>query len=356
MAIRTARPSAVTGDLAYYLTYATHRMDHFMEAHNLFTLREPPYDKPWGGRWYGLEVTENVSVPVSGQSREGSYARVHVEEYPDTPATPERWTEMHQYKSIWPPIKAIGYKGWPVRLDRCVLFVNNHFSVVRDVTNWQLPVTAQIGPNWTFGELGSAGANWVNVWAPPILSGHFNYDVQVNGRSVRLAPMDSAPRDLLIWFAPRSDGALVIEKLIGDRSGIEAYAKAKHNNLPLRAWYTATGAWQPAQPQAFTTVLMPHAPGMDTAKLAGTISVELDSPGCTVLRVVDGDTVYLAVLNSGGKPLTVKGLTTDAEAALLTAVKGKLASLAAWQATLVSFNGKVLRKAALPGDVVQEMK
>lgn len=346
----SAAISSYSGQHAYYLTYASQRLDHFMEAHNLFAMREPPYDKAWPGRYTGMMTTEDVTVPVSGQARGASYARVHVQEYPGNPATPERWKEVHDYKTPLPPIKAIGYKHWPLRLDRSVLFVNNAFTVVRDVTRWTLPVTAQIGQNWTFGEMGDVGTNWVNVWTPKLLSGYFSYESLIGNRKVRLAPLESAPRDLLIWYAPQPDGALVLEKLVHGRTGQPSY-DALNINLRLRSWYTRTGEWQPEKPQAFTSILYPHPPGQDAAKLAAQISVLRDEPGVTVLQVNNGDTRYIIVLNSGGAPVTAGQLTTDAESVLLTLVKGKPASLAAWRATRVRYGAKTLHKTAKPGDL-----
>ncbi|MHB9134230.1 MAG: hypothetical protein ACYDBB_24435 [Armatimonadota bacterium] len=345
------------GGLADYLDYATLRLDLYMEAHNIFTLRDPKIDKPWPGRWSGLFTTEDVTVPVMGKAADASYARVHIQEYPGTTTTAESWKEIQNWKGGWTKEKAIGYKNWPLRLDRSVLFVNNQFVVVRDVTNWIVPASAQMGQNWTFGELGSAGPNWVNVWMPKFLNGHYGALVNVNGRNARLSPVENAPRDLLIWYAPKPDGAMVIEKLLRERSELDCYVPMNSDmNLPLRSWYTRTGEWKPEEPQAFTTVLMPHAPGMDAAKLASSLATLQDTAEYTILQVRDGDTVRVIIMNTSGQPVSVGNLTTDAESAILTLVKGKPVHISAWHATKVTLGGKKLLEKKLAEDLDRQLK
>ncbi|MHB9027073.1 MAG: hypothetical protein ACYC7E_23295 [Armatimonadota bacterium] len=352
--------SCYGGGLAYYLNYATVRLDLCMEAHNLFTLRDPAIPGPWPGKWNYQCTTEAVSVPTIGTAADASYARVHIREYPGTVTTAESWEEVKHWKGVWNKPQAIGYKNWPVRLDRSVLFVNNKFTVVRDVTSWLAPAQAQMGPNWTFGELGSAGTNWVNVWMPKFLNGHFASEVKnAENRWVMLAPVETAPRDLLIWFAPQPGATLTVEKLNSMREQVQAigcYVKGNsYLNLPQRAWYTHTGDWKPGEPQAFTTVLMPHAPQVNAAALAAGIKALAAPPGCTALKITDGDTQRLIILNNSGKSVTVEKLATDAEAAILTLVKGKPTRLSAWQATTAVLNGKTLAKTAKAGDVDKKL-
>ena len=140
------------GDLAYYLNYATLRLDNYMEAHNLMALRDPAVpDRPSPSAGPGgLYCTEEVTVPVRGAASDASYARVHVQEYPGQPATPELWKTVKEWKGNWNLEKAIGYKNWPVREDRSVLFLNDkaglrQFTVVRDVITPTLEVPAMLG-------------------------------------------------------------------------------------------------------------------------------------------------------------------------------------------------------------------
>jgi hypothetical protein len=334
------------GDFSEFFDYATLRLDTTMESCNNFALRDPDKAVPWPGHYGGHYTTEDCTVPVMGSTPQASYARVHIQEYPGYPATPERWQEVLTTKNAWPPEKAIGYRGWPARLDRSLLFVNNRFTVVRDVLTPVLPVKAQLGPNWTFGQLGDAGTNWVNVWMPKALS---EYGVHTN-------PTELAPRDLLIWFAPHADNALVVEKETTPRAELAPYYVPANGyiNLPMRAWYQRTVDAQPGQPQAFTTVLLPHAPGLDAAKLAASITRLSDTPGCTVLQVKGEDGVRILVLNSSGKAVTTGKLTTDAEAALLTI--GKTTTVSAWHATSVVYGTTVVLKSKTPKDVEKTLK
>lgn len=334
------------GDLSYYLTNGASRMDDDMELHNLFTLRDPLTNN----KWYAHQLaSEETTVPVMGQASDASYARLHIQEFPGNTPTADAWKQLYDKwskinKNIWiygdfPPEKAIGYKNWPVRLDRSTLFVNNKFAVVRDVVTPILPVRVQMGQNWTFGEVGpTVGTNWVNTYIPRLAG--FPYT------NPPRAMVDFAQRDLLIWFVPQKDAEMQI---------VDGYTNSWYGNLYInltrRVWYPRTAEWQPGQPQAFTTVLLPHMPMPDPEKLAAAISTVSDSPAATVLKVVDGDTTRLILMNNSGKPVTAGPLVTDAESALLTLVKGKPAHLSAWHATTAILGKKKLLSSRAPKDL-----
>lgn len=331
------------GDHAYFFDYPTLRLDQAMESHNSFALQNPDKPGSWPGRYGGLYTTEDCRVPVMGTATDASYARVHIREYPGTTTAEQSWKTVRQWKKTWTLERAIGYRNWPMRLDRSILFVHNRFTVVRDVARFVVAARARMGSNWTFGQLGSAGTHWVNVWMPKVLYAY--------GTVIR--PIQTAPRDLLIWSAPRAHATLQVEKLHRPRKEIAPYYVPGNSlmNLPMRAWYTRTGNWQPGQAQASTTVLLPHAPSVDAATLADTICVVRDTPEATVLRMTDGDTTRVVVLGCSGKPVTVGALVTDAEAALVTYVKGKPSHVSAWHATRLVLDGKVLLDAAEPTTV-----
>ena len=101
-------------------------------------------------------------------------------------------------------------------------------------------------------------------------------------------------------------------------------------NLPRRVWYPRTGHWEPGKPQAFTTVLLPHAPDEDPARLAATITLDADAPTMTALRITEGDTVRLVMLSNGEQVVTVEDVSTDAEAMMLTYRQGKPMHVSAW--------------------------
>ena len=140
-----------------------------------------------------------------------------------------------------------------------------------------------------------------------------------------------------------------------DRRNVLDWGNA-HLNLQRRVWMPRSGHWEPGKPQAFTTVLLPHDPVADPAVLAATIAVLRDTPEATLLQVKDGDTVRTIVLNTAGKPVTVETLTTDAEAALLTAVHGKPTHLSAWHATQATLDGKKLLSSSKAKDLDCKVK
>ena len=297
-------------------------------------------------------------MPVKGSASDASYARVHVQEYPGQPATPELWKTVQESKGNWNLEKAIGYKNWPVREDRSVVFTHDQpglqqFTVVRDVITPTLQVPAMVGPNWTFGELGQAGTNWVNVWTPKVLNGWFgSLQKMPDGSLYRLAPITTAARDLLIWFAPHGEATLQIEKLNQDRSGDDSYVPLNSDlNLPLRARYHRTGTWEAGKPVVFTTVLMPHAPTANACSLAAGISVVRDGPETTILWFREGDTERLVILNSGGKTVNVGAIVFDGEAAVVTYVQGRRAHFSGWGAKFVALDGKPFFRSKQPGGV-----
>ncbi len=343
-----------SGDYAFHLIYGVTRLDSDMEHHNSFTLRDPAANRPWRT----TAGAEDYSVPVSGQTPEAGYGRIHLREYPGVNVE-EAWEKARAWDARgggWPPHQTAGYKHWPVRLDRSVLFVNNQFAVVRDVMTPTLTVTAQIGQNWVVGNFGpTVGSNWVNVWTRNPLSGYY-YGAKVDEQGNFTAGPSSAPiytaqRDLLIWFTPRDDGLMQLVQ----GPGYSWYGNYFHN-LPNRVWYPRTGDWEAGKPVAFTTVLLPHAPIADPAELAERISLLRDTGGVTAVQVKDGaGGSRTVVLNSSGRAVTVGALTTDAEAVLITREAGKKATLSAWHATTVRYEGKDLHKSDKPGDVYKTL-
>ncbi|MHB9024994.1 MAG: hypothetical protein ACYC7E_12625 [Armatimonadota bacterium] len=323
-----------SADLGTLFDYPTLRLDNGMESTNAFVLQDPAKPGPWPGRMSGIFTTELTSVPTMGSASDASYARLRIQEYPGTTTTAESWKTVREWKGNWMLEKAIGYRNWPLRLDRSILFVNNQFAVVRDTTHWLVPAAARMGANWTFGELGSAGRNWVNVWAPKVRTGY----------GTLLRPVESAPKDLLIWFAPRPDATLQIEKLNMPRKEIINYHPAtSHINMPLRAWYTRTGDWQPGQSQGFTTVLIPHDPAVKAETLVPNITPLRDDEGCSAVQIKAADAVRIALINTTGQSVTIGKLVTDAEAALVTVTR-KGTHISVWHAMNVRYGGKTLLK------------
>ena len=93
---------------------------------------------------------------------------------PGTPIPPEL-----RSGSLAGPEQAVGYRigGW---LDRSVVFANHRFTVVRDRIVLTAQADAQLGQNWTSGQMGLPGTHWVNVWTPQELNGWFRQTVGQN--------------------------------------------------------------------------------------------------------------------------------------------------------------------------------
>jgi len=214
---------------------------------------------------------------------------------------------------------------------------------------------ALLGQNWTFGEMSLPGTHWVNVWTPQELNGWFGQTVgQAN-----LAPVYTAAQDLLIWFAPRRDAVLEVERLnrsrfqlYYDQAGqlVENLPDPSHVNLPIRAWYYRTGTWPAGSTLAFTTVLLPHDPTVSALGLVQTIDAVADTSDYTAVRVLDlrDDSVRLVLINTCGGPVTVGPLATDAESVLLTYQHGKAAHFSAWHATQLTYAGYAIASAKAP--------
>lgn len=338
------------GDLGYYLFNGVTRLDHDQEHHNLLVLRDPERSEPWRAHAFACEGHE---VPFSGETSEASYARLRIEEFPGNTPDEQAWQSVRAWKSGgYPPPKAIGYKNWPVRLDRATLFINNRFAVVRDVIHPILPFRAEVGANWRFTKMGPvAGENWVNVWTPELYGYYHSLPPK--------QPVKVARRDLLIWFVTHPEGVMQIEA--GPETS-QAYGNY-FIQQPRRVWYPRTGDWRPGDPQAFTTVLLPHAPVADPERLAAGIERVTDEPGLTVISVKDAafdrdatadqtpPVDRIVLFNSSGGEATYGALVTDAEAALLTMENGRTVRISAWGAKVLRLEGKIRHESDAPQSV-----
>jgi hypothetical protein len=321
---------------AYHLSHGVTRLDHDMEQHNMFTLRVPG-EPPWRN---GNAAVESTSVPVHDATAGASYARLRIEEFPGFEPTEERWKAILSWKRPgYPAQKAIGYRNWPVRMERSVLFVNDAFVVVRDVAAFRLAATAQMGQNWVVGNVPAVGANWAKVQTPLIYG--FTYI------HPPIAPIRTAPGALLIWFAPRADGRM---ELVDGPKKSAAYGDY-YINLPRRVWYPRTGRWSAGSSIAFTSVLVPIAPDADPSVLAGAIETIKDSSEATVLSTAIGGIRRVVVMNNSGKTLREGDIETDAEAAVLTYSDGRPVRVAAWNATFASVHGKLVARRQARGTI-----
>jgi hypothetical protein len=321
-------------DLAYHLSHGVTRLDHDMEQHNMFALRVPGSQQAWRG---GELAVEGTAVPVSGATRDSSYARLRIAEFPGSTVTADQWKSLLAWNGRgYPPEKALGYRNWPLRLERSVLFVNGQFAVIRDVASFTIAAPAQMGQNWVIGDVRAAGPNWASV-RTPLLFGYTYSDPPK-------APVRTAEGALLVWFLPHVDGRLDI--LEGPQKST-AYGDY-YVNLRRRVWYPRTGDWQPGSGHAFTTVLVPHQPSQDPAALAASVETIRDSKNVTILDVTSGPVRRVILLNSSGAAVRERGVETDAEAAMITYNGDKATHFSGWNATFATINDVVIARSTKP--------
>ncbi|HEY2630666.1 MAG TPA: hypothetical protein VGI57_16165, partial [Usitatibacter sp.] len=274
------------GDFSYFLSHGISRLDYAMQQHNMFVLEDPSAKGPWKQGDYAVEST---AVAVSGTAPGASYARLEIAEYPGTETTASAWNEVKTWDGKgYPQRHAVGYRNWPVRLERRVLFVHDQFVVVRDVVRFLQPVTARVGQNWVVGAIGGArGGNWIDVATPTVYGYPFSDPPK--------APVSLGDDGLLIWFAPFAGGAT---------NAIEGPKHSTYNNnfinLPNRAWYPRLGNWEAGKSLAFTTVLVAHRPDENVKEIAAGISVAEDDSDATVLRIKMRGREYLVAMNAPG--------------------------------------------------------
>ena len=130
--------------------------------------------------------------------------------------------------------------------DRYFAWFHGHrFAVVRDTTTFQDTFRGRIGPVWNTQHVElHAGKNWLNTYFSKLYSyGAHTYD---NPRC-----------DLLVYHVPRPDRKLVVEQ------------REDLKNAGLSSSYVWEGDVSPGLKTQFSQILLPHAPELSAAELAG---------------------------------------------------------------------------------------
>ncbi|MGH7866295.1 MAG: hypothetical protein ACREP9_01395 [Candidatus Dormibacteraceae bacterium] len=328
-----------SGNWSSYLCHGASRLDYYMEHHNVFMLQDPTVSVPEKDGYALRLVSEGTSVPVSGSAPDASYARVHIQEYPGMTPTEEAWQQIRSLKGGYAPPRAIGYKNWPVRLDRSVLFINNSYALVRDRVHFSLNVSARVGQNWIIDNVDPPGPNWVNIRIP-LLYGHPFKE------RPPLAPIEGGDEELLIWMVP--DGVAKLQVVKGPR---DSWYGPYYINLPNRVWSPRSGNWTKGKELAFATLLLPHAPSDRAAQLAATIKSLRHDNDATVIQVDRAGSTRVLAVNNGNSEVSVGPFVVKAEAAVLTVVNGKPARLSAWRATRMALQNRALLDVAVATDI-----
>lgn len=238
-------------------------------------------------------------------------------------------------------LKVTNYMGFHAVQTRELLFVKNRFVLMRDETAFDDTFRARAGPVWNTQNVGDKrGQNWVDTWfTAHWYQGHRLYE--------------NAPYDLLLYYAPREGASLTVTDPPSQTTLAEPQGSALGRlKVTQYAW---EGDVRPGDRVQFVSLLLPHAPSVDAASLAGKIRVIRDEPGVAAVAVSPAPGRWeMALLNRTGKRLTVTGprgsVTTDACALYLDLDGSKPARYMARAATLLQVGDMVLRKAKERGD------
>jgi hypothetical protein len=328
-----------SGDWSQYLCHGVTRLDHYLEHHNLPVLQDPAVSIPESQGYMLPFVSEATSVPVYGSAPDAGYARVHIGEYPGITPTEAWWQQIRGLRSGYPPPHAIGYKNWPVRVDRSVLFVNNAFTLVRDLISFSLDASAVVGQNWITGDnMDTPGPNWVNTRIP-VLYGH-PYETPP------LAPVEQGNGELLIWIVP--DGAATMQVVHGPRN---SWFGNYYINLPNRVWSPRAGDWKQGQQLPYATLLMPHPPSVPAADLATAIDVIRHDQTATILHIRSGSASRILAVSNQRAAIDVPPFMLNAEAAVVTFSNGVPSRLSAWRISKLTMGGATLLDLPDPADI-----
>jgi hypothetical protein len=318
-----------SGNFSTYLCNGVSRLDYDLEQHNLVVLQDPARVNPWQEHRF---TSEQTSVPVPAQLEDSGYARLTIGPYPGV--TPD------EIAASWPKIRAattkddleyrhaIGYKNWPVVMDRAVLLIGGMGAVVRDIVTFRLAVDARVGQNWVIGDIvaGDPAGSWI-IHHVPTMS---NYQY-VN--STIKAPIETGPENLLIWMHT-SDGAPIQTLRLRCPDDL-----TYHQNLTHRAWRPVTSNWAAGSSQTMTSVLIPLNPTITTPEAIPTITV--DPSGKLIVRMGSGLS-YRTFLGSPSGQFTFDSTTVTGEAAVVVDKTGQPARLYGWQVTHLVVGSNVL--------------
>jgi len=248
--------------------------------------------------------------------RSGTAAYMGNKDHTGQKALPTGWAGMESDVHVFSDHKlatharvdVTNYQGFEATQQREFLFIKNRFVLVRDETMIHDTFRAATGPVWNTQHVGEArGDNWINTW----FSAHFFDNTFLFAEQ---------PWDLLVWYAPRENTEL---KVMQDQAG-----PAQRGSKIFPTQYVWQGDVKPGKRVQFTTVLLPHAPMRDASELAAGITMLVDQPELTVVRITQGSRCELVVLNPEGKKLDLDAdtgrVSTDGRAVYVDLDSGNL--------------------------------
>ena len=168
-------------------------------------------------------------------------------------------------------VQCSDYTGWGAMRTRQILFVKNALIWVRDVVEFGQPMEASVGPLWFAPELAPArGANW--------------FDVQWNEPRGFLWRWRNGDRRLLVLFVPQAQAE------VGFRYQRWRTQRKVHEWSPAWCLFQKRARLnaQRGTRVHFNTLLLPHGPTDDPAKIAASVEVVGDTVDATTLEVKAG--------------------------------------------------------------------
>jgi hypothetical protein len=250
-----------------------------------------------------------VTVPTFHAGDGVAYARIHVTDYLESPAT----------------------------LDRRVFFLGDDGLWVRDTIQAPKSFQGTIGPAYQFtGVYPKKGEHWANACQTSV-------PVAFIFKPEYMMQFTNRPIDLLVWYAPKPDATLAIDDVTLDTTHLNTPDELA-TNFKQRVWYQMKLDGSRDRQETFDSVLRPHTPREDAEPLAKGIRVLLDEGtdrAVVGIEAAPGHIRY-AGINADGKPLTAGPIQTDAKAFSVTV--GPAGAVAHWlvEATTLNVDSKTV--------------
>lgn len=174
------------------------------------------------------------------------------------------------------------YGGWGTTMRRAIFWAKDRFLWIHDQAQFSQTMTASVGPLWFAGEVAARGANWFDVtWSEP--RGFF-------------WTWRNGDRRLLVYFVPRAG-----TRIDGQYEAWKTQRAFHQWSPPWCLYQKQAGlAAAPGQCVEFDTVLIPHGPADDPARLAAAITAGTDASGRWVRLAAGAQRVVARVRD--GKP------------------------------------------------------
>ncbi len=232
-------------------------------------------------------------------------------------------------------IRVPRFRQMPVTYERDIVFVKNAFMLVKDRMTFESTMKVRLGPCWQTRDLGpQSGSDWVNMYYNQIY-----YTGLGLGRGIHA--YRNPAWDLLVRFAPRDETRLTV---------LDRYDDNPYRTSGTQVRQSWSGIAGPGDTKTFTTILLPHAPGLNVEPYAQWAQFVLDDDDTTLVRVTtEFDNLnhlqesHWLLLQEDAAMIEVDGFQSDATLALVTTGQdGKLRPAVMVEGTALSLDGEDL--------------